>query len=104
MNIAIIWIVLSLVVGAYAFKKGRNGFVYFLMALLLSPFLGWYIVLVSDDLSNDDNLLSGVLKKCPVCAELVKSEALKCQHCGGALAVSKNEAGLRNLIHNIKNN
>ncbi|HDI3035680.1 zinc ribbon domain-containing protein [Cronobacter sp. EKM101R] len=36
---------------------------------------------------------SGPLVKCPFCAELVKSEAVKCKHCGSDLMPTQGEKG-----------
>ncbi len=36
---------------------------------------------------------SGGAKKCPMCAETVKAEALKCRHCGHMFEISKDKPG-----------
>jgi hypothetical protein len=88
MEIFLFWFILSLIVGAQASAKGRSGFGFFLLSMILSPLIGFLIALISKDLSNDDKLQSGELKKCPSCAELVKREAIKCKHCGDVFKVA----------------
>jgi hypothetical protein len=36
------------------------------------------------------------MKKCPACAEYVKTEATKCKHCGSALAVDSTAVAREN--------
>ena len=58
----------------------------FILSLLLSPIIGFIIVLLSPAevkvviANNSDSL--GPLKTCPDCAEDVKEAARKCKHCG----------------------
>lgn len=90
MEIIIFWLVLAILVGVFAGSKGRSGFGYFLLAILLSPLIGFIIVLIlSPVLKNTEakSIASGNLKKCPECAELVKAEAKICKHCKSTLIV-----------------
>lgn len=69
-------------------KKEANGF---LLGFLLGP-IGVLIALFSNATSieiakqekemEEEQIKSGELKKCPFCAELVKTEAKVCKHCG----------------------
>lgn len=80
----ILWFLFSMIVGAVASAKGHSGFLFFLLALLLSPLLGLIIALVlpSDSTQSENELLaSGARRKCPKCAELVRAEATVCKHC-----------------------
>lgn len=45
-GLVIIWLLFSAVVGYTASSRGRSGFAYFLLSLILSPLLGLIIVLV----------------------------------------------------------
>ncbi len=76
-GIAVAWLLLSYGVMVYADRKGRNQIGFFVLALLLSPLVGF--VLVAAGGSNPERL---GLKKCAACAEWVKHEALKCRFCG----------------------
>jgi hypothetical protein len=49
--------------------------------LILSPLIGLIVVGVSEDLSAQQKLKSGQLKKCPACAESVLAEAKVCRYC-----------------------
>lgn len=87
MEIVILWFLLSIVAGAIASSKGRSGFGYFLLSLLLSPLIGGLLAIGLSDLSkiaeaeaNAPNPKTHI--KCPDCKELILKEALVCKHCG----------------------
>jgi hypothetical protein len=74
--VILLWLVTSIIIGVAANARGRTGIGWAFLALLISPFLAglWLFVLPPPD-----------LRKCPMCAELVKREALVCKHCGKPL-------------------
>lgn len=85
MMVIFIWFILAILVGVYASSKGRSSLGFFFLAVLLSPLIGFLIALVVQPiLANVETkaIASGDQKKCPYCAELVKSEAIVCKHCG----------------------
>jgi len=73
----------GLITGIIASNKGRSGFLWFLIGFLLSV-LGIVLALVTKKDSQtleSKALASGTQKKCPYCAELIKTEAIICKHC-----------------------
>ncbi len=74
--LAVTWLLLSYGVMVYADRKGRNQIAFFVLALLLSPLVGF--VLVAAGASNPRKM---GLRKCPQCGEWPKSEALRCRFC-----------------------
>ena len=67
-------VVLCLLVGKYASRRGLSATRYFLLSALLSPVIGILLVLVFAP--------SDQTRKCPHCAESVKRDAKVCRHCG----------------------
>jgi hypothetical protein len=72
------WIGFAVIVGIVAnSRRGRSGFRWFLLALLISPLLAGLLVLA---LPNKD-IVGQRFRKCPSCANLLKRDALVCNHC-----------------------
>lgn len=86
--IPFLWIAFAILIGYLATKKGRDPGRWFILACLLSPLLAGLFLLASSDISEQEALKDGLLKKCPKCAETIKQEAIKCKHCGAELAPS----------------
>jgi hypothetical protein len=95
------WLVFTILVGVLAAKRGQSVFVAVILSVLFSPLMGFIYVLVMG--TNEEELaekavFSGVMRKCPACAELVKAEASVCKHCGSNMppraAIPGDEAGM----------
>jgi cytosine/uracil/thiamine/allantoin permease len=89
MELFVAWIVLSLLVALWNHTRGHSFAVGFLLSALLSPVIGIIVVAVTKankaklqqrELKRD--LKSGKMKKCPSCAEPIRSDARKCRSCG----------------------
>lgn len=86
MDIFLFWFLFSIAVGILASNRGRSGFGWFLISLLISPLLGLIFVLVLKNLKNfPDGVSPESHLRCPDCRELVRKDARKCKHCGCSL-------------------
>lgn len=90
------WLVLSCLVANLAFQRGRNAAGFFVLSLLLSPLVGFLVVLAigpNPAVLEERRLRDGEMRRCPFCAELVREQAAVCRHCGRDLARGDRVAG-----------
>ena len=88
MEIAIAWGVFAVLAGFFAVRRGRSGFGYFLLSLILSPLIVAILLAVlpiNQDQIDRDDLAEGKKKRCPHCAEIVLPGAKTCRYCGGVI-------------------
>jgi sugar phosphate permease len=83
-------VVLCVAIAGYAEKKGKSWAAYFLLSALLSPVFGFLFAWAADDRPEGAGK-----KRCPDCAEWVRSEALKCRHCGSDLSIAAEPAAVQ---------
>jgi hypothetical protein len=83
MELIVFWFGLAIVVGVIAGSRGRNGFGWFLLAVVISPLLaGILAIALPSPQTQREQLHKWNSRKCPFCAELVRNEAIVCKHCG----------------------
>lgn len=89
MAIAFFWVLFAVAVGVFASNRGRSGFGWFFLSLVISPLLGLLFCAVSKNLNAPIFATipsERTHRKCPSCAELVLPEAIICKHCGRELS------------------
>ena len=80
----VIWLLFGIVSAVAASTKGRGGCGWFVLGVLLGPFGLILALVVSPDqqVIETKSLQSGTMKRCPFCAELIRSSATICRFCG----------------------
>lgn len=92
MELFTLWFIGAIVVGIVAGSRGRSGFGYFLLSMLLSPVIGLVLAVALPSVAtiSEGQLVSdGTHTRCPECRELVRHDARKCKHCGSSLTAEQ---------------
>lgn len=83
------YIALSVAASFLATRRGRNGFGWFAISILLTPLVAFAFILSLEDLDNITIKVNAKTHtRCPECREYVLNSASKCKHCGSALGVN----------------
>ncbi len=90
--VVLFWLGLSVGVSMLAKHRGRRGWLWFVIAMIISPLAGFALVMLKEDLAVKDFVetisqsIEATHVRCPHCAEYVLPEAVVCKFCRGRLA------------------
>lgn len=92
METVFLWVIFSFVIGVAADGRGRSGIGWFVLSLIISPVLTLILIALlpkkTADAATITRPASRKTKRCPLCAEDILAEAIKCKHCGADISAT----------------
>ena len=83
MEFLLIAVVLGLIPALIAQSKGRSFFAWWVYGALLFIVAFVHSLVIRKDVKTEERIMQqDGMTKCPLCAELILKEAVKCKHCG----------------------
>jgi hypothetical protein len=83
MELMVVWLVAAVVVGAVAASRNRSGFIWFMLAIVISPVLaGLLLAVLKRGDSGATAYTADTHRNCPECREVIRVDARLCKHCG----------------------
>lgn len=85
----LVWLLIGVIAAVVDREKGRSGFGWIVIKLLLGPVALILSLAMPADKSTieDEPIQLGHMKKCPQCGELIVLESRKCRYCGQEIDV-----------------
>jgi hypothetical protein len=92
-----VWVICAILVAMAAHGRGYSGYVWLLLAILVTPLPAALMLLMFADRSERRRQLDAEqgkdgLRLCPSCSEVIRTEALRCRFCLVDLARDKEPA------------
>ena len=86
MALLLIWILCGAAAAMIASNKGKEAVLWSVIGMLVGPFGILFALIAQPNAAQvEQQALASGRRKCPMCAELVRAEAVKCRFCGAKL-------------------
>lgn len=88
MTLVTVWIIFifcAIVSAIVASNKGRSNVGWFFLGLLIGPF-AFAVALLPAIKNEQSSEVAEALRKCPFCAEMIITDAIKCRFCGSEIS------------------
>lgn len=81
MEFLILWILFGVFSAVGAYGKNRSAVGWFFIGVLFGPFGLISFAMPRVEETEEEKLQSGSMRRCPYCAESIRTEAIVCKHC-----------------------